>query len=284
MKSFGAALLFVASALWAEVAVPKLEGRVTDLTATLTAAEKQDLELRLGALEKKKGSQVVVLIVPTTGGEAIEQFSIRVAEAWKIGRKGVDDGVILILAKEDRKLRIEVGYGLEGALTDALANRIIREQMVPLLKKGDFAPAINAGVDSVIRVIEGEPLPAPAPGADEELDLENPGWKGMLIILGFGGIFWLVGTLVPLLQHKFLSAFAFLSGWIGFFAAWFYGEPWPVSYILGGCAAFAVGIVCAVSTGSGSRGSTGSSGRSGGGSSFSGGGGRFGGGGSSGSW
>jgi uncharacterized protein len=85
MKSFGAALLFVASALWAEVAVPKLEGRVTDLTATLTAAEKQDLELRLGALEKKKGSQVVVLIVPTTGGEAIEQFSIRVAEAWKIG-------------------------------------------------------------------------------------------------------------------------------------------------------------------------------------------------------
>ena len=104
-----------------------------------------------------------MLIVPTTDGEAIEQFSLRVAEAWKIGRKKIDDGAMLVVAKNDRQLRIEVGYGLEGALTDATAKRIIDEDITPKFKSGDFAGGISAGVDRMIRVIDGEKLPAPEP-------------------------------------------------------------------------------------------------------------------------
>ena len=106
-----------------------------------------------------------MLIVPTTDGEAIEQFSLRVAEAWKIGRKKIDDGALLVVAKNDRHLRIEVGYGLEGALTDATTRRIIDEDITPKFKTGDFAGGISAGVNRMIRVIDGEKLPAPEPRA-----------------------------------------------------------------------------------------------------------------------
>ena len=115
-------------------------GDIASLTQTL-----KDLETR-------KGSQIAVLIVPTTDGEAIEQFSLRVAEAWKIGRKKIDDGALLVIAKNDRRLRIEVGYGLEGALTDATTKRIIDEDITPKFKSGDFAGGISAGVDRMIRV------------------------------------------------------------------------------------------------------------------------------------
>ena len=104
-----------------------------------------------------------MLIVPTTQPETIEQYSIRVAEAWKIGRKKIDDGALLVVAKNDHKLRIEVGYGLEGALTDVTAKRIIDEIITPKFRSGDFAGGISAGVDRIIRVIDGEPLPAPEP-------------------------------------------------------------------------------------------------------------------------
>src|ERR1019366_5563383 len=114
-------------------------------------------------LETRKGSQVAVLIVPTTAPETIEQYSIRVAEAWKIGRKKIDDGALLVVAKNDRKLRIEVGYGLEGALNDVTAKRIIDEIITPKFRNGDFAGGISDGVDRIIRVIDGEPLPGPAP-------------------------------------------------------------------------------------------------------------------------
>ena len=113
--------------------------------------------------EARKGSQIAVLIVPTTEGEAIEQFSLRVAEAWKIGRKKIDDGALLVIAKNDRHLRIEVGYGLEGALTDVTSKRIIDEIITPKFKDGDFAGGISAGINRIIRVIDGEKLPAPEP-------------------------------------------------------------------------------------------------------------------------
>src|ERR1700750_2107115 len=147
----------------ADVAVPVLTARVTDQTGTLSAADTAALEQKLKDFESRKGSQIAVLIVPTTQPEDIAQYSIRVAEQWKLGRKGIDDGALLIVAKDDRRLRIEVGYGLEGALNDATANRIISEIITPKFKQGDFVGGINAGVDRMISVIDGEPLPAPKP-------------------------------------------------------------------------------------------------------------------------
>jgi uncharacterized protein len=155
-------VFLVAFAAWAQVAVPPLKARVTDLTGTLTKEQAASLEQMLQSFEARKGSQIAVLMVPTAKPEAIEQFALRVAEQWKIGRGKIDDGAILVVAKEDRALRIEVGYGLEGALNDATANRIIREVIVPRFREGDFYGGINAGVDRMIRVIDGEPLPEPA--------------------------------------------------------------------------------------------------------------------------
>ena len=141
--------------------VPKLEARVTDVTGTLTAGQQAELEQKLADFEARKGAQIAVLLVPTTQPEQIEQYSIRVADAWKLGRKKVDDGALLILAKDDHKLRIENGYGLEGVLTDAASNRIIEDTMVPLLRQGQFFAAISAGVDQMMRLIDGEQLPPP---------------------------------------------------------------------------------------------------------------------------
>src|SRR5215475_12467954 len=147
----------------AEVAVPPLTGRVVDLTGTLSADQIAQLSQRLKDLQTRKGSQVAVLIVPTTQPEAIEQYSIRVTDAWKIGRRKIDDGALLLVAKNDHKLRIEVGYGFEGALTDVTARRIIDEAIVPRFKSGDFSGGIAAGLTRMIGVIDGEPLPVPAP-------------------------------------------------------------------------------------------------------------------------
>lgn len=141
------------------VPIPPLQARVTDLTASLPAAQLAELESRLAAFEVKTGSQVVVLMLPTTEPEAIEQFGIRLLDAWKIGRKGIDDGAILIVAKEDRRLRIEVGYGLEGVLNDATAKRIIDEIITPKFKAGDFPGGIAAGVDAILTVAAREELP-----------------------------------------------------------------------------------------------------------------------------
>lgn len=141
--------------------VPALSARVTDSTGTLSDAQRSTLEQALKDHEARKGSQIAVLIVPTTQPETIEQYSIRVVEQWKLGRARVDDGVLLIVAKNDRTLRIEVGYGLEGVLTDATSNRIIEDIIVPRFRQGDFYGGISAGVDSIMRVIDGEPLPPP---------------------------------------------------------------------------------------------------------------------------
>jgi len=141
--------------------VPKLTARVTDLTGTLTAEQQSALEEKLAAFQARKGSQIAVLVVPTTEPEAIEQFSIRVTDQWKLGRGKIDDGALLLVAKNDREMRIEVGKGLEGALTDLITNRIISDTITPLFRQGDFYGGINAGLDQMIRVIDGEPLPPP---------------------------------------------------------------------------------------------------------------------------
>ena len=161
-SALGITLALCALLVWAQVAVPQLLRRVTDLTATLDTAQVAALEARLAAFEAQKGSQIAVLIVPSTAPEDIAQFGIRVAETWKVGRARVDDGVILIVAKEDRTLRLEVGYGLEGAIPDAVAKRVIAEIIVPHFRDGDYAGGIDAGVTQLMRLIEGEALPPPA--------------------------------------------------------------------------------------------------------------------------
>jgi uncharacterized protein len=273
----------------ADVAVPPLTGRVVDKTATLSSSDIVSLDRTLKDFEARKGSQVAVLIVPTTQPETIEQYSLRVAEAWKIGRKKVDDGAILVVAKDDRKLRIEVGYGLEGALTDATAKRIIDEVVTPKFRSGDFAGGISDGVNRILRVVDGEPLPAPkqrpqnpgfAPGFD---DLFNPFLIFAALIAGgiFRGIFGrLFGS---------LATGGLVAGYL-----WFIAAPLVLSAI-GGAIAFLVTMLSDAMTSSGGPGrggswvSSGGGGFSGGSSSsdsggFSGGGGSFGGGGASGSW
>ena len=159
---FALLLGWVAPAL-ALVAVPPLTGRVVDQTGTLSSGDIASLTQTLKDLETRKGSQIAILIVPTTDGEAIAAFSLRVAEAWKIGRKKIDDGALLVIAKNDRHLRIEVGYGLEGALNDVTTKRIIDEVITPKFKSGDFAGGVSAGIDRMIAIINGEKLPEPAP-------------------------------------------------------------------------------------------------------------------------
>src|SRR5262249_7168444 len=154
----GAALLLALPAA-ADVAVPPLRARVTDLTGTLSTQQVQALDSRLRDFEGAKGSQIAVLMLPTTQPATIEQYSIRPAEARKMGRARVDDGVILVVAKNDRKLRIEVGRGLEGAIPDALAKRIVSDVIAPRFKSGDFYGGISAGTDALMKLIEGEALP-----------------------------------------------------------------------------------------------------------------------------
>src|SRR6202165_6013026 len=179
MKAARASLLALALLLcWAfsaqaDVAVPPLSGRVVDQTGTLSSGDVASLTQTLQSLETRKGSQVAVLIVPTTAPETIEQYSLRVAEAWKIGRKKIDDGALLVVAKDDRRLRIEVGYGLEGALTDVTSKRIIDEIITPSFRNGDYAGGISAGVDRIVAVIDGERLPTPAP-----VQQQGSGWLG----------------------------------------------------------------------------------------------------------
>jgi uncharacterized protein len=290
-----ALLVCWAFAAAADVAVPPLSGRVVDQTGTLSGSDIASLTQTLKDFEARKGSQIAVLIVPTTAPETIEQYSIRVAEAWKIGRNKIDDGAILVVAKDDRKLRIEVGYGLEGALTDVTARRIIDEIITPKFRSGDFAGGISDGVDRIIGVVDGEPLPAPQPrpqqrqssgsGLTQFLDPFNP--FSIIIVLVLGGMF----------RHVFGRLFGSVAtgGLIGV-VAWFIFGSLFVSGIAGLIAsAFTMFSDSITAPGPRGRGgwsgdvSSGGGGWSGGSSSsdsggFSGGGGSFGGGGASGSW
>jgi len=162
----------VAQAVDAQVPVPPLRSLVTDLTGTLKPEQQASLEARLRAVDERKGTQVAVLIVPTTKPEEIEQYALRVVEQWKLGRKKVDDGVLLLVARNDRTMRIEVGYGLEGVLNDATAKRIVSEVITPRFKDGDYFGGIDAGTDRIVRLVEGEALPAAAArGPDSQNDI-----------------------------------------------------------------------------------------------------------------
>ena len=292
-----ALLVCWAFAAFADVAVPPLTGRVVDQTGTLSSGDIASLTQTLRALELRKGSQVAVLIVPTTQPETIEQYSIRVAEAWKIGRKKIDDGALLVVAKNDRKLRIEVGYGLEGALNDATAKRIIDEIITPKFRSGDFVGGISEGVDRIIGVIDGEPLPAPPPPAPRHVEPDSALYQFLNPLNPFTIIFILL--LGGMFRRVFGRLFGSLAsgGLIGLLV-WFVFGSLILSALAGIVASvftmFSDAITAPSPAGHGRGGgwSSGGSGSSwsGGGSSssdsggFSGGGGSFGGGGASGSW
>lgn len=282
-----ALLLCFASVASADVSVPQLSGRVVDQTGTLSSSDIASLNQRLQDLETRKGSQVAILIVPTTQPEAIEQFSIRVAEAWKIGRKKIDDGALLVVAKNDHKLRIEVGYGLEGSLTDVTARRIIDEAISPKFRSGDFAGGISDGLDRMIQVINGEPLPAPEPQASHGQDVS---WDTITSFAPFvlvGAIF--VSGILRAMLGRLLGS-AITGGVVGAVAWMFAGSL--VAALLVGVIGFVIALFAGSLSSMGPPGGGWSSGRGGwsgggsssGGGSFSGGGGSFGGGGASGSW
>ena len=157
------------------VDVPPLKARVTDLTATLGGDQAASLEAELAQFERQRGSQIAILLVPTTQPETIEAYSIRVAEAWKLGRKGIDDGILILVAKDDRKLRIEVGRGLEGAVPDAVAKRIVAEVIGPRFKEGDFHGGLRAGVAKLQSAMAGEALPPPKSASQSRsgMDIET---------------------------------------------------------------------------------------------------------------
>jgi uncharacterized protein len=299
-RLFCCALVLLGSAqAWAQPlqTIPKLVTRVTDATGTLTATDKAALEAKLLDIEQRKGSQVAVLIVSTTQPEAIEQYSLRVVEAWKLGRavaqgKKVDDGILLLVAKDDRKVRIEVGYGLEGVLPDAYAKRIIAEQITPRFKAGDFSGGLTQAVTKIAAYIDGAGLPEPTanePNRGGQKDTSQD-LMGLLIPLGVIALF------TSIILGRVLGSLA-TGGAAAFLTA---GTALPPLLAFGG-AAVATFILASILLGNktarsgirrspvfmpggfgGGGGGWGSG--SGGGGGFSGGGGGFGGGGASGDW
>ncbi|MFN7834783.1 MAG: TPM domain-containing protein [Burkholderiaceae bacterium] len=256
--------------------VPPLTARVIDQTATLDDAQRQRLTLTLQSFEARKGSQLAVLIVPSTAPEAIEQYALRVAEQWKLGRKGIDDGALLLIAKADRTVRIEVGYGLEGALTDATSKRIVSEIITPRFQRGDFYGGIDACLQQMMRVIDGEALPAPVSHRAAGLSKMQTLLPVILLLaVAVGGVLRAVLGRLP--------GAVVTAGGVGLLAWWFAGA---LSIALGaGLLAllfnlFGGGLLGARGLG-GLYGGQGSGGFGGG---FGGGGGGFGGGGASGKW
>ena len=273
--------------------VPTLTARVIDQTGTLDAAQRSGLETKLAAFEQRKGSQIVVLMVPTTQPEDIASYAQRVGDAWKIGRKDVGDGLLVIVAKDDRKMRIASAKALEGAVPDLAAVRIIDEEMKPRFRNNDFAGGLNAAVDRLIGLVDGEPLPEPSRsnsgsnGSSGDFDWEN------LAIFLFVGVF--VGApIVRAILGKTLGSVA-MGGGIGVVA--FFLTTSTVIAVIAGLIALMVSLFSGLAGFGGGRGGGGgggwssgggggwSGGGGGGGGGFSsGGGGNFGGGGASGDW
>ena len=264
----------------AQVAVPPLTGHVIDQTGTLSADQKAALEQTLSAFEARKGSQLAVLLMASTAPEEIEQYALRVAEQWKLGRKKIDDGAILVVAKNDHSLRIEVGYGLEGALNDATSKRIISEIILPRFKNENFYGGISAGIEQIMRVIDGEPLPPPnkQPAASFG-DIEQ--YAPVLFILAIA-----LGSVLRAALGRVGGAL--LTGGVVTLLAWFFVGALSIALIAG-----VIGLLLTLFGGGlggrglgayyGGGGSGGWGGGFGGGG-FSGGGGGFGGGGASGRW
>ncbi|MBK8323155.1 MAG: TPM domain-containing protein [Betaproteobacteria bacterium] len=289
-----AALFLVSAAAFAAdpgdpISVPKLTGRVVDLTGTLSSPQRESIAGKLAAFEGTRGSQVVVLLVPSIGTETIEEFATRVTDDWKLGRAGVDDGVLFVIAKQERKLRIQSGRGVQGTLTDAMSKRIIVERVSPKFRTGDFAGGIEAGVEAILKAIEGESLPPPA---------KKKATSGSVgVVSSFENFLWLAFLVVPVaglvlrsLLGRFLGA-GLTGGATGLAAGFIFG-----SVIFGAVAAIGAFILVLgmgssrlASRGGGGGWTTGGFGGGGGGWSsggggFSGGGGGFDGGGASGDW
>lgn len=264
--------------------LPALAAHVTDTVGLLSVDRREAIEARLAALEREKGAQVAVLVVATTRPEAIEAYALRVAEAGRLGRQGVDDGVLFVVARDDRRMRIEVGRGLEGAIPDAIAKRIIADVVTPYFKAGDFPRGIEAGVDAIAARVSGEPLPAPpvpGQGGDGAVGLEE------LLVLGIIGTI-VIGGILRAIFGRLLGA-AFASGIVGF-GAWTLTGALLIGLVGAGLAFV---FVLVMGSGGGTRhtggpwigGGMGGGGFGrGGGGGWSGGGGGFGGGGASGGW
>jgi uncharacterized protein len=270
-------------------AIPPLDSPVVDTTGTLTAAQKQPLVQQALALQQRKGSQVQVLMVPTTQPETIEQYAVRAFEQYRLGREKVDDGVLLVVAKDDRRVRIEPGYGLEGAIPDAIANRIIQEYLVPKFRTGDYAGGLADGTAALVKLIDGEPLPEPM--ADNAPRRRDGGEWFFALFLAF-----IIATVV---RGIFGRTPAGVRGLFGGAAAG--GAAWLVSslWLVGGLGAL-IGLWVGLSStprgryarhggwggfgGGGFGGGGFGGGGFGGGGGWSGGGGMSGGGGASGSW
>src|SRR6266568_3774183 len=285
----GAIFLLAGLALAAdEAAVPPLKARVTDLTGTLTAAQIQTLEGRLRDFERGKGSQIAVLLVPTTEPETAAQYGVRVYDGWQLGRKGIDDGVLVLVAKDDRRVWIVTGRGAEGPLPDAVVKRIVEEDITPRFKQGDFYGGIHAGAERIMRTLEGEPLPPP----------RHAGQQSPL----FQHIEWIIPALIILMVAQGILNMMFgravgagLTGGVAGFLAWLIVGSLAIGAIVG-VLAFVFGLFggSAVRHGSGWGGGwTSGGGFSGGGGfggggfgggGFSGGGGSTAGGGAGGSW
>jgi uncharacterized protein len=269
---------FVAIIVAAQVTIPPLVSRITDITNTLTAEQKKDLEQKLSDFEKSKGSQIGVLLIQTTQPEAIEQYALRVVDQWKLGRKKIDDGALLIIAKDDRVMRIEVGYGLEGVLNDATSKRIISEVITPKFKQADFYGGIDDGIERMMQVINGEALPAPPSGSNknkEGIDSYIPA----IFVLAM-----VVGSVLRAIFGRVPGAV--VTGGVMGFLVWLFAGVMSIALfsaalafiftLLGG------GKIGRFIAGQGGNGFGG--GGFGGGGGFSGGGGGFGGGGASGKW
>ena len=268
--------------------VPPLRGRVNDYDGMMSPATERLLEATLERFEEAESTQIVVLTIPTLAGDALEDFSIRVAEQWKIGRKGRDNGAILVVTKAERKLRIEVGYGLEGRLTDAVSGRIIRSVIVPEFKAGRFEQGIINGVTAMSQVVQGE-----FEGAQGGRDAPRPETGAKSAVFFFIVLFFLIGRLTRInrwvgvltggLLAPVFGALSFSIGWpyllflipVGLFFGFFVST---LFYASGGGGGFPGGYT------HGGRHTSGFGGGFGGGGGFSGGGGGFGGGGASGGW
>lgn len=263
------------------VAIPPLKARVTDLTGTLSGDQAAALEADLARFEKSRGSQIAILLVPTTQPEAIEAYSIRVVESWKLGRQGVDDGILVLVAKNDRRLRIEVGRGLEGAVPDAVAKRIVAEVIGPRFKEGDFYGGLRAGVAKLQSAMAGEALPPPKSASQSRggMDIETLLVVGLVIATMLGAV---MGRLLGRLGGSTVT-----SGVVGGLAWLVTGSA--VAALIGAILVF-IYVLAFASTGRGSGWSSGgwrsggSGWDSGSGGGWSGGGGDFGGGGASGDW
>jgi len=208
LYALGLMLILASDLAHAELAaIPALQSPVTDLTKTLTAGQQAQLAQKLSTFEDKKGSQIALLIVPTTQPEDIAQYAIRVVDVWKIGRGKSDDGVLLLIAKDDRKIRIEVGYGLEGAIPDVYAKRIIADVISPKFKRGDFYGGLDAGINQLISLVDAETLPTPENQSNNDIEIGD-----ILPVLLFGGL--ISGLFLRIFFGSFLGS-AFNGGLIG---------------------------------------------------------------------